>query len=114
MSLFCFVLLRHSHSDQNNLAHESMMHIPDLVVVFSLDTLHHTHLFRTQTTAFVSSLCTFGVGEACILFHSSLTFHMHMPLISTMVWNFTLKLKFLLSSSYLEKSYVLVWLFTKF
>lgn len=61
-----------------------------------------------STAALVSSLCTFAVGEACILFHSSPTFHMHLPLISTMVWNFTLKLKFLLSNSYLEKIYVLV------
>lgn len=64
----------------------------------------------SDTTVLVSSFCTFGLGEACILFHSSPTFHMHMPLISTMVWNFTLKLKSLLSSRYLEKIYVLVLL----
>ncbi len=68
----------------------------------------------SNTIAFVSSPCTFGVGEAYILFHSSPTFHMHMPLISTMVWNFTLKLKSLLSNSYLDKRYVLVLLLSGF
>lgn len=54
----------------------------------------------------VLSICTFGVGEFCILFHSSLTFHMHMPLISTMVWNFTLKLKSVVPSNDLERNNV--------
>lgn len=59
-----------------------------------------------------TTLCTFRGGEACILFHSSPTFHMDMPLISTMVWNF--KLKSLLSKSYFGRIYVLVLLLTNF
>lgn len=54
--------------------------------LFFVLTWPHPPLPYLNTDTLVSHLCTF-VGEVCILFHSSPTFHMHMPLISTVVWN---------------------------
>lgn len=59
-----------------------------------------------HTTLCVSSLCTSDTGQAYILLRSSQTFHMHMPLISTMVWNF--KRTSLLPRRYLGRIYGLL------